>query len=158
MLGKNRRKKVRKNVFYIHTNIVFRKWGEKRVKQFCQQNPNSASNKCWEKNRRKKVRKHVFYIHINILTKKGGENARNNFSNQHTNSVRFKCWEKDRREKGRKNFFYIHTNIVTQKSGGGAERAKQVFQKHKNSASKNVGKKIVGNKGEKTIFIFTRIS
>ena len=28
-LGKNRRKKVRKTVFYIHTNIVTKKWGEK---------------------------------------------------------------------------------------------------------------------------------
>ena len=27
--GKNRRKKVRKTFFYIHTNIVTKKWGEK---------------------------------------------------------------------------------------------------------------------------------
>ena len=29
MLGKNRLKKMRKNVFCIHTNIVTIKWGEK---------------------------------------------------------------------------------------------------------------------------------
>ena len=29
MLGKNRRKKVRKTYFYIHTDIVTKKWGGK---------------------------------------------------------------------------------------------------------------------------------
>ena len=31
---KNRRKKVRKYIFHIHTNIVTKKWGKKRAKQF----------------------------------------------------------------------------------------------------------------------------
>ena len=30
MLGKNRWKKVRKTFLYIHTNIVTKKWGEKK--------------------------------------------------------------------------------------------------------------------------------
>ena len=47
-----------------------------------------------------------------------------------------------------KNVFFIHTDIVTKK--GGKKRAIQFFQKHKNSAGKNVGKKIVGKKCEKT--------
>ena len=63
-------KKVRKHVFYIYTNIVTKKWGEKRAKQFLQKHSNSASKKCFEKNRQKKVRKHAFYIHTNIMSKK----------------------------------------------------------------------------------------
>ena len=30
--GKNRRKKVRKTFFYIHTNTVTKKWGEKKAR------------------------------------------------------------------------------------------------------------------------------
>ena len=61
--------------------------GKKRVKQFCQQHPNSASNKCWEKNRLKKVRKHVFYIHTNIVTKKGWKKSAKQFCQQHPYSA-----------------------------------------------------------------------
>jgi len=42
---KNRRKKVRKNVFYIHTNIVTKKWGDKSAKQFFQKHTNDANKK-----------------------------------------------------------------------------------------------------------------
>ena len=41
--------KMRKHVFYIHTNIVNKKWGGKNAKQFFQKNSNSASKKCWDK-------------------------------------------------------------------------------------------------------------
>jgi len=34
MLGKNRRKKCEKTVFYIHTNVVTKKLGEKSAKLF----------------------------------------------------------------------------------------------------------------------------
>ena len=64
---------------------------------------------------------------------------------------------KNRRKKVIKTFFYIHTNIVTKKWGG-EKRAKQFFQKHKNSASKKCWEKIVGKKSEKRFFKFTRIS
>ena len=74
------------------------------------------------------------------------------------NSAGKKCWEKDRSEKGRKNVFYIHTNIVTQKMGGGKTRETIFFRNTRIVRAKNVGKKIVRIKGEKTIFIFTRIS
>ena len=46
---KNRLRKLGKHVFYIHTNIVNKKWGEKSAKQFFPKNTNSASNKCWDK-------------------------------------------------------------------------------------------------------------
>ena len=49
MWEKDRREKGRKNVFYIHTDIVTQKLGEKRAKQFFQNHTNSASKKYWEK-------------------------------------------------------------------------------------------------------------
>jgi len=58
---KNRFKKVRKHVFYIHTNIVTKKWGEKRAKQYFQKHTNSASKKVKEKNRFKNS-KNTFFI------------------------------------------------------------------------------------------------
>jgi len=70
---KNRRKKLRKKVVYIHTNIVTKNGGKKRAKLFLQKHTNNAGNICWEKNRWKKVRKHVSYIYMNIVTKKWGE-------------------------------------------------------------------------------------
>ena len=46
---KNSRKILRKNVFYIHTNIVNKTWWKKRAKLFFQKHTNSACKKCWEK-------------------------------------------------------------------------------------------------------------
>ena len=42
---KNRRKKVGKTFFFIHTIIVTKKWGGKRAKQFFQKHTNNASKK-----------------------------------------------------------------------------------------------------------------
>jgi len=83
---KNRSEKLRKNVFYMHTNIVTKKWGEKRAKQFFQKHTNSACKKCLEK----------------IIAKK-------------CEIVRAKNVRKKTSQKLRKNFFYIHTSIVTKK-------------------------------------------
>ena len=59
--------------------------------------------------------------------------------------------------KGRNNDFYIHTNIVTQKRVG-EKRAKQVFQKHTNSASKKCWVKDRREKGrKKDFYIHTNI-
>ena len=69
MFGKKSSEKSAKNVCYIHTNVVTKKWGEKTRVTIFQIQKNSAIKKC-EKNRRKKVRKRFFYIHTNIVTKK----------------------------------------------------------------------------------------
>ena len=100
---------MRKTFLYIHTNIVTKKWGEKRAKQFFQKHTNSANKKCWGKNRRKKVRKTFFYIHTNIVTKKwGGKNSRNNFS-RNTRIMRSKIVEKKIvGKKCGKSFLYLH--------------------------------------------------
>ena len=74
MLGKNRRKKVRKPVFYIRKNIVTKKWGKKREKQFFQKHTNSASKK-WEKIVVKIAKKVLLYSH-EYRAKKRGQKSR----------------------------------------------------------------------------------
>ena len=73
---KDRLEKGRKNVFYLHTNIVTKKRGKKRAKQFCQQQPNSASKKLWGKNRRKILRKKTFLFSHEYRDQKWGEKMR----------------------------------------------------------------------------------
>jgi len=50
MLGKKSSEKSAKSVFYIRKNIVTKKWGGKREKEFFQKHKNSATKKSWEKN------------------------------------------------------------------------------------------------------------
>jgi len=65
-MKKNRLEKVRKHVFYKHTNIVTKKWREKtREKIFSKKHTNIASKKDG-KNRLEKVPKQVFFINIRI--------------------------------------------------------------------------------------------
>jgi len=72
MLGKNRRKKVRKSVFYIRKNIVTKKLGKETRDTFFQKHTNSATKKCWEKNRQKEFQKSVFLNKHEYRTKKLG--------------------------------------------------------------------------------------
>ena len=51
-------------------------------------------------------------------------------------------------EKSAKNFFYIHTKIVTKKWGGKTREI--IFPQTRIVGAKNVGKKIVGKKCEKS--------
>jgi len=71
MLGKRSSGKSAKNFFYIHTNIVTKKWGKKRAKQFFR-NTRIVHSKMLEKTSGKNAKK-VFYIHTNIVPKKGGK-------------------------------------------------------------------------------------
>jgi len=60
-VGKNLLKKVRKHVFYKHTNIVTKKMGEKkREKKIFPETHVFRELKTMEKNRLEKVRIHVF--------------------------------------------------------------------------------------------------
>ena len=63
---------MRIHVFYKHTNIVTKKWGEKREKIFFQKTHVNREIKTMEKNCLEKVRKHVFYEDTNIATTKWG--------------------------------------------------------------------------------------
>ena len=67
-MEKNRRKKVREMYFYIHANIVTKKWGEKACETIFPETQQIVRAKNVRKNRRKKVRKNVFYNHTNIVT------------------------------------------------------------------------------------------
>ena len=54
--GKKRLEKVRKHVFYKHTNIVTKKWGEKREEKFVKKHTNRVSKNCWKKSSGKSVK------------------------------------------------------------------------------------------------------
>jgi len=80
--AKNERKKtsevVRKSRFFIHTNIVLKKGGKKRAKQFFQKQSISANIKCREKIVGKIAKKRFLYSHKYRDKKRGEKNARNN--------------------------------------------------------------------------------
>jgi len=85
MLGRNRRKKVRKSVFYIQTNVVNKKWGEKMRETIFPETDEYCEQNIMGKNRRKKVRKKGFCIHKNIVTKKWGKKRAKQFFQKHKN-------------------------------------------------------------------------
>ena len=149
MFGKNRREKVRKIVFYIHTNIVTKKGGKTRVTIFLETHE-QCEQKLWEKcSSGKRANKLFLYSHeYRDQLKRGGKRAKQVFQ-KHTNSASKKCGKKDRREKGRKNVFYIHTNIVTQK--GGKNERNKISRNTRIVRVKNVGEKS-SQRSEKNVF------
>jgi len=116
MWGKNRRKKVRRNVFYIDTNIVTKKWGENARNNFSINTRIVREKNVGKKVVRKSAKKR-FYIHTNIVTKKWEKKTSEIHFSRNTNSASYSCWEKNRRKNVWKNVFYIHTIIVTKKWG-----------------------------------------
>ena len=114
--GKKSSDKVRKNVFYIHTNIVTKKCGKKYVRN----NYSRITRRVRAKNVRKKssgksAKKRFLYSH-EYRDPKGGKKRAKLFFQKHTNSACKKCSEKIVQIMG-KNVFYIHTDIVTKKWG-----------------------------------------
>jgi len=107
---KNRLKKVRKEVLYIHTNIVTKKWGKKRAKQFFQKHTNSASKKCGKKIVSKSAKTRFLYSNEYRDQKIGGNIARNNVS-RNTRIVRAKNVLKKIVTKKCENTFLIFTGI-----------------------------------------------
>ena len=69
-MEKNRLEKVRKHVFYKHTNIVTKKWGEKNARKFFFQKTHVYREiKTMEKNRLgKSAKTRFFYENTNIVT------------------------------------------------------------------------------------------
>jgi len=113
-MGTKSSEKSAKNVFYIHTNIVTKKWGGKNARDNFSRNTRIVRAKIVGKNRMKKVRKNDFlYLH-EYGDQKMGEKKRETIFHEHTYSAGKKCWEK-LSVKGGKKVFYIHTNIVTKK-------------------------------------------
>ena len=108
---KNRRKKLRKKVFYIHTNIVTKNRRKKRAKQFLQEHTNNARNICWGKKIvGKKCENTFLYSHEYRDQKMGKKNARNNFS-RNTPIVRAKNVTKKIVVKKCEKTFFIITRI-----------------------------------------------
>ena len=99
-----------KRFFYIHTNIVTKKGGEKLAKQFFQKHTNSA-RKNVKNNRRKKVRKTFLYIHTNIVNKKWGEITRDTIFPETHEQCEQKMFGIKSSERRAKNLFFIFTII-----------------------------------------------
>ena len=91
MLRKKSSEKSEKNVLYIHTNIVTKKWGGKRAKQFFQKHKNSAIKKCMEKIAGKSAKK-VFLYSYDYRDQKWGEKRAKQFFQKHKISASKKCW------------------------------------------------------------------
>ena len=92
MLGKNRRKKVRKTFFFIHTNIVTKKWGGINARNNFSRNTRIVREKMLGKKSSEKIAKIVFlYSHENRDEKMGGGKRAKQFFPKHRNSVRKKC-------------------------------------------------------------------
>jgi len=64
-----------KNVFYIHTDIVTKKWGKKRTKEFVLKQSNSAAKIFGEKSSGKSAKKSFLYSH-EYRDQKRGEKRR----------------------------------------------------------------------------------
>ena len=74
MLGKNRRKKVRKKFFLYSHEYRDQKMGGKNARNKFYRNTRIVRAKnVGEKIVGKKLEKNFFYIHTNIVTKKGGK-------------------------------------------------------------------------------------
>jgi len=96
---------VRKNVFYILTNVVNKKWGKKPRETFFHKCTNSASKKCWEKIVVKKCEKPFLYSHEcrdqKMLVKKRAKQ----FLQKNAGIVRAKnVWKKSSETSAKKSF------------------------------------------------------
>jgi len=109
MFGKKLRNNGQK-VFYIHTNIVTKKRGEKTSETIFQKVTISAFKNVGKKLSEKSAKKRILYSHKYHYQKMRGKNARYNFS-RNTRIVRAKNGgKKIVGKKGEKKFF-IFTQI-----------------------------------------------
>ena len=106
---------MRKNVFYIHTNIVNQKGGKESATQVFQKHTNSACKKCSERKSRNNVQKRFLYSH-EYRDQKMGEKTSETIFQKVTKSA-LKNVRKKTSEKTAKNVFYFHTNIITKTAG-----------------------------------------
>ena len=104
-------KKCEKRFFYIHTNIVTKKWGEQNARNSFSRNTLIVGAKnVGEKIGGKKCEKRFLYSHEYHDQKIEGTKRAKLFLQKHTISASKKCLEKNRRKKVR-NRFFIFTRI-----------------------------------------------
>jgi len=108
-MEKNRLEKVRKHVFYKHTNIVTKKCGGKNARKMFLETHEYREKKGWKKIFWKKCENKFYYKHTNFETIKWEKNPRKNFFPK-TRISRSKNDGKYRLEKVR-NTFFINTRI-----------------------------------------------
>ena len=88
MLGKNHRKKVRKTFFYIHTNIVTKKWGEQNARNnFSSKTLIVQSKNVGEKSSDKSAKNVFLYSHEYRAGKIWGKKSAKQFFRKHSNNA-----------------------------------------------------------------------
>jgi len=95
---------VRKSVFYIRTNIVPKKWGEKKRNNFSRNTGIVRPKNVGKKSSEKSAKKRFLYPH-EYRDQKMGEKRAKQFFQKHTNCATKKCWETIVRKKFEKAFF-----------------------------------------------------
>ena len=142
---------MRKAFFYIHTNIVTKKWGEQNARNNFSRNTFIVQAKnVWEKIVGKSEKNVVLYSHKYRYKKTGGKKRAKQFFQKHKNSTNKICWEKIVGKKWENVFLYSHE--YRDQEMGEKKRAKQFFQKHTNSASKKCWGKNRRKKVRKAFF------
>ena len=102
-MEKNLLEKVRKQVFYKHTNVETIKWEKTREKIYSR-NANIATKKRWKKIVWKKCEIRFLLTHVYRDQKIVGKKRVKKIFQKHTNRVSKKMMEKNRSKKERKNF------------------------------------------------------
>ena len=75
---------MRKNVFYIHTNFVTEKWGQKNARNNFSRNTRIVRAKnVWKKSSLKSAKKHFLYSHEYRGQKRGEKMREGNFPETH---------------------------------------------------------------------------
>ena len=116
-LEKNLWKKCKKNVFYIHTNIVTKKGGKNKRYNFSRNTRIVRAKNFGKKIVGKKCEKNFLCSHEYRDQKMVGKNARNNIS-RNTRIVRAKNVGKKIVGKKFEKTFFIFTRISWPKNGG----------------------------------------
>ena len=122
-MEKNSLEKVRKHVFYKHTNINTKKWREKNAKTFFSRNTRISRVLNDGKKSSGKSAKKRFFINTWILWQKMGENRGKQFFQKHRAFASINDGKKSS-GKSAKHVFYKHTNIQTKKWG---EKTREKF-------------------------------
>ena len=151
-VGKESTERSAKNVFYIHTNIVTKKWrGKNSRNNFYRRTRIVREKNVGIKIVGKKCEKCFLYSYESRDQKKLGKKTRETIFPETHEMCEHKMLGKKSSEKVPKNVFNIHTIIITKKWE--EIRAKQFFQKQTNCASKKLLGKKSSEKSAKQRFL-----
>ena len=144
---------MQKTSFYIHTNIVTKKWGEKERETRFPETHEWFEQKWWEKNRRKKWEISFFIFTRTSWPKNWGKKTREIIFPKTHEWFKQKCWENIVAKRCEKTFF-IFTQISWRKNRG--KNARNNFYRNTRMVrAKMLGKKS-SPKSAKNVFLYSQ--